>query len=388
MGRDCRAEARVSNMQVSLAKRAPLLSRGLVDMNHMDAQQGNRPAGPAGSRLHVSDDVLFCVGQSRKPYHVSAESLIRNSAFFRNLLSKTRGAAPPVMMDCEESVFECLLLLMRYGAWEALPPLSKAQAFQLKKEAELYGVHYIEPPPLPPKSPSDVDSLASSPPSEQPDSARPRRRLIPPRLSDGVRLFGATSRQLSELPTFPLHLADPAKLVLAVCMDEDKVSIYSCHHCCSTSKTQWALSFHYRHAFCTACGRPPTNLPPKLFAEMFTGAAAQYTARDQAVNGVKPAANWSVGSDSTCLLRLVSSPACGPDACSSATCVAASRLNADTVWAATFFYSHAFCTRCGQAAPGSALLSVLFALRYGGASAKGSSKRSSFKIPTPTSPDA
>ncbi|MCO5573020.1 hypothetical protein L7F22_026784 [Adiantum nelumboides] len=85
-------------------------------------------------------------------------TLIRRSDYFKNLLSKTRGT---IMMDFKEGVFEWPLLLMRYGAGEALPPVSQNQAFR-RKEAELYGAHYSQSP-SPPKSPPDIESPASSP---------------------------------------------------------------------------------------------------------------------------------------------------------------------------------------------------------------------------------
>lgn len=311
---------------------------------------------------------------------------------------------PPIVMDCQESVFESILLLIRYGTWEALPPMTEAEAFRLKREAEFYGVQYMEPAPRPPppSNTSDQSSASPSSPASSPggspksdtNTARPPPcRRLSGRYHEGVRLVGSTTRQLAELPDFPLDLSDPAKLVLVTCMDEEKAPIYVCGHCSASASgsrgaargapTQWALNFHHRHAFCTDCGRTPSNMPSKHFAEMFTAAVAHYHSTPLEQAAAKPqAAAWWVVSDSTCILRFVSSACSGPDACNSTSCAASSgRHEADTVWAATFFYSHAFCTRCGQSANGSALLGLLLAIRYGGTSNKSSkSARSSFKI--------
>eukprot|EP00250_Pteridium_aquilinum_P023336 c26677_g1_i1 orf=169-726(+) len=133
----------------------------------MDLSGGGGEGGGGGGR-NISDDVAFFVGKRRQEYTVSAESLIRGSSYFRNLLQRCArprigsrspgggalGQLPPIVMDCDEGVFESMLLLMRYGTWEALPAMSKAEIFRLKREAEFYGVQYIEPPPSPVPPPS------------------------------------------------------------------------------------------------------------------------------------------------------------------------------------------------------------------------------------------
>ncbi|KAH7430203.1 hypothetical protein KP509_09G088300 [Ceratopteris richardii] len=376
-----------------------------------DGVAGKCDAGAIGRNgvFGTRNDVLFYVGQRRKAYSVSADTLFRGSAYFRNIISKRNGAPLlPMIIDCEESIFEALLLLMRYGEWDALPTLPADQAFRLKKEAEIYGVHYLEQQPrTPPAEKHPVTSPIGTPkPPEVLGSApRPPSRTPSTRYHDGTRISGCTSRQLCELPEFPLDLADPTRLLLATCIDRDMAPIYACEHCrshpeASPAATQWALSFHYRHAFCTRCGRSPTNLSPKLFAEMFIGASSEYN--NQISTGMhdlsRPhegaasptsGSQWWVGSNSTCNLRLLSSPGSSPDACCSTRC-SATRICAghhpDTVWAANFFYSYAFCTRCGEPAHRPALLSLLLTLRYGGAITKGSSKRFSKSFRLPTSP--
>ncbi|KAH7430205.1 hypothetical protein KP509_09G088400 [Ceratopteris richardii] len=352
------------------------------------------------------NEILFYVGQRRKAYSVSADTLFQGSGYFRSIITKRNGAPlPPLVMDCDESIFEGLLFLMRYGDWEALPPLSSDQAFRLKKEAETYGVHYLEQPKTPPTEKFSGTSPLGTPRSTEVLGAAPRlhSRSSSTRHHDGARICGCTSRQLCELPDFPLDLADPTKLLLATCIDDQMTLIYACEYCGSnpglrSTTTQWALSFHYRHAFCTRCGRPPTNLSPKLLAEMFMGAASRYNS--QITTGVQElqhlqegatsphsGSHWWVGSDSTCNLRLLNSSGDSPDACCSSSCSSA-RISGghhvDTVWAANFFYSYAFCTRCGEPAHKPALLSLLLALRYGGATMKGASKRftKSFRLPT------
>ncbi|KAH7445853.1 hypothetical protein KP509_01G026500 [Ceratopteris richardii] len=357
-----------------------------------------------GTYTDKEEDVVFYVGHRRKAYHVSSESLACGSAYFRSIINKHKGAPmSPMVLDCDETVFEALVLLMRYGSWEALPPLSPSQAFSLRKEAETYGVQYIER-----SKPSKVGSPLAASPSGSPkvadiSAASPLQagRVGLASNYDGVRLAGSTSRQLSEMPDFPHDLADPTRLLLASCIESEKASIFSCEYCArrpcpGNAATQWALSFHYRHAFCTRCGRPPVSLSPKHFAEMFMGAATQYSTQSaagqhdaQQLPSVKPhsAVKWSVRSDSTCILRLVISPG-GSDACASASCSAnpsSGGQHPDTIWATNFFYSHAFCTRCVQSAHSSALLSALLVIRYGSTTNKGSPK---FNKPSriPTSP--
>lgn len=346
--------------------------------------------GPVGNppRGNPSDDVVFCVGKRRQAYHVNADSLMRGSAYFRNLLqhSNPRGGNGNRVytLDCDEFTFENMLLLVRYGTFEALPSMSAAKAYQLKKEADFYGITYAEP--YAPRQPTSSDSSSevsgtSSPRSAASGSPRSTMNLSPPPTPRGHRTFGRNHqgarvvcstprRDLAELPEFPLDLADPGRLVLVSCLDADKRKLYTCD-CSGSGATEWALNFHHRHAFCTTCGGAP-KLSAKHFADMFMAAAAHYSTEQS--TGAVQATKWRVGCDSTCLLRFVSSAGDGPDACG---CNPSAEKEAPpTVWAASSYYSHAFCTRCSEAAEGPILLSLLLALRYGGGKRGSKSARS------------
>lgn len=342
-------------------------------------------------------DVVFYVGKSRQTFHLNAQSLISGSAYFTNVLQHAHSpssptgwqaspggfAQPPIVIDCEEGIFESLLLLMRYGSLAALPPMSAAEIFRLKKEAEFYGIHYTEPPSKSRAADSgdggsDMSSKRSQ--SSSPSSGSPKsmmNRLSPPVADkgglyhEGVRLACNTPRRLAELLEFPGELADPARLVLVSCLDQDKASIYTCDcrkQAPGSRRTQWALNFHHRHAFCTSCGHRP-NVSPKHFSEMFMAAAADYytPASPGQAAPAEPNCAWQVSSDSTCMLRFISGD--GRDACG---CTAgggrAAKEAPPTIWAANCFYSHAFCTRCGEVAKGPVLLSLISAVRFGGRS--------------------
>ncbi|MCO5609558.1 hypothetical protein L7F22_063787 [Adiantum nelumboides] len=338
------------------------------------------PQEASPTRAIPTDDAVFYVGKRRHPYHINAEGLMRGSAYFRTLLERTNArpqsaggvAWPPLVIDCEESVFENMLLLMRYGTFEALPPLSAAETYQLKKEADFYGITYAEPRHSASGDSCSEVSCTSSPRSAASGSPKSAMNISPPptphprrRHHEGVRLACTTPQNgLTELSGFPLDLADPARLVLVSCLDADRAKFYACN--CG-GVTQWALSFHHRHAFCTACGGAP-KMSAKHFADMFMAAAAHY-ATEQGVPAATAAryGKWRVGCDSTCLLRFVSATADGPDACR---CAAgggrAEKVAPSTIWGASCYYSHAFCTSCNEAAEGPVLLSVMLALRYGG----------------------
>ncbi|KAI5083678.1 hypothetical protein GOP47_0003421 [Adiantum capillus-veneris] len=359
------------------------------------------------TRAIPCDDVVFYVGKRRQAYHVNAESLMRGSAYFCNLLQHAKPAPgsrnpvwPPLVIDSEEAVFENTLLLMRYGTFEALPPLSAAETYQLKKEADFYGITYVEP--CAPRqsatgdSSSDVSCTSSPRSAASGGSPKSNMNISPPptprgakrasgRHPEGVRLACSTPQKgLAELPEFPLDLADPGRLVLLSCLDAERAKIYTCN--CGgrgSGATQWALSFHHRHAFCTACGETP-KMSAKHFADMFMAAAAHYTTEQSATRAAQ-ATKWQVGCDSTCLLRFVSSRGDGPDVCrcvaSGAGMVAEKAVQPPTIWAASSYYSHAFCTGCCEAAEGPVLLSLLLALRYGGGSKGSKSSRFTFTAP-------
>eukprot|EP00250_Pteridium_aquilinum_P009918 c19027_g1_i1 orf=167-1585(+) len=388
---------------------------------HEGSAAGGGAVIGANSTRSISDDVVFYVGKSRHAYHVNAQSLIKGSAYFRNLLQygdpapqmgkqmagppPQRGSnggpyCPPIVMDCEEGIFESLLLLMRYGTLEALPPMTAAETFKVKKEAQFYGIHYTEQmlKSKAAQSGDDRSDMSSTSPSSSPSGSPKSMMNVSPRAGrgsskcasgryhDGVQVACSTSRHLAELPEFPLDLADPARLVLVSCLDQEKASIYTCECATASSRipasspTQWAVNFHHRHAFCTACGRTP-NMSSKHFTEMFMAVAAHYHAAASPNQApIKPNSAWRVSGDSTCMLRFVGSAGDGPDACGcSASGARAEEEVPPTIWAGSCFYSHAFCTRCGEPAPGPVLLSVILALRYGGSNKAG---RSSFRIPT------
>lgn len=339
--------------------------------------------GGDGACVTSANDVVFHVGKRRRAYHVSAESLKRGSVHFRNLLhnSAMGGLMAPIVIDCEEAIFESLLALMRYGTFEALPPMPEAEMFKVRREVELYGIQVTESPkPATHSGRSSLSTTPSTSPSGSPKMSSPDDVSGSHGHPTPAAAAVDSRRQLAELPDFPLHLADPAKLVLVSCLDHNKEAIFSCD--CTgkpgagaTRSAQWALNFHHRHAFCTACGRPP-RMPAKHFAEMFMAAASHYYTQQA---GLAKNQAWWVGADSTCTLRFVRSS--GGNACSS--CSARGAALDETLWAASGFYSHAFCTRCGQSAEGPVLLSLLLALRYGGSNKVAKSSSASVKIRSP-----
>lgn len=299
--------------------------------------------GAAASKpVERSPDVTLLVGTRRTPLVYNLNTL-RGAAYFRSLLDAATGGASPLVfpIDCEESIFHHLMAVLRYGTLEALPPLTPSDRHKLLLELDFYGIPYLHSQPSSPDLPSVISQSA--------------------------------------LPDFPSDLLDPAKIVLISKLDDN-----SSHCRCSShhSDDKWALNFHYRHAFCTSCGNPASStLSPKNFAEMFLVAASYFAG--EVLNPKK----WFVGCDSTCALKFVPSKSCcGCSACSK-----------QTVWAASIYHSHAFCTHCGNCAEGSSLVCILLALRYGGhykspKSRKGSppevqipSRKAPTLLPAPTS---
>lgn len=327
-----------------------------------------------------SGEVTLHVGPNRTPYTVCVETL-RNASYFRALVEKRQleassaGGAGHFVVDCEESLFQNVLCVLRYRTWEALPAMSDADVYKLKKELEYFGVPIPDPskkltPPStasgsssvtvateptakrssgnssPSCSPSNsVSSSSSSSPNASPNRHR-QQKQHPHRF------------QSTDLPDLPPELSDPSKLVLVTRTDGDPRA--TCEHCVgSTSEDQvaartcWALSFQYRHAFCTRCGQPaPSTMAPKFLAEIFLTAATYYSE-------CTSAKGWTVGSNSTCSLKFLNAKPCCP-------CSRSSKASTPTTWAVSSFHSHAFCTNCGLSADGVTLVSLLLTLKYGG----------------------
>lgn len=263
-------------------------------------------------------DITFYVGRHRAPFTVSAHTL-KHSSYFASLLEKQR-IPDPVVLDCDEATFHNLVLVLRYGSFEALPKMNDSELFRLKMELECYGI--------------DVPSSSTS----------SQRQSVPkPRLA-------------ADFPDLPEELKDPSKLFLVARLDFLDEGL-RCECTAPNAHTYWALSFHHRHTFCTACGRCPAACSPRHLAEMYMAAAMYYSHENSSAN-VKQ--KWSVGCDSTCSLKLLSAkPGC---VCS---CEEGESVKS-AAWAVSTYYSHAFCTRCGRAADERTLIFILLTQRYGG----------------------
>ena len=297
-----------------------------------------RESNGGGMKNHAGD-VTILVGRSRVPYTLTVESL-RGSTYFSNLIEKRalEGTNPwsPIAVDCDESVFQQMLTILRYNSFEALPKMSDPEMFRLKRELTLYGIEVFKPsssPPHPHQSPSHhhhAQTITSS------------------------SIGSSPTRQFSEqvdLVDLPEELRVSNKVVLVSRVgkvEDDK------HRCACTPKDQhtcWALSFHYRHAFCTSCGSPPSpSTPSRFIAEMYMAAAMYYSGEHKALQ-----TKWNVGCDSTCSLKLFQ----GRQGC-------ACKCGKGMQYAVSTFHSHAFCTSCGVSADDQTLVSILLSVRYGG----------------------
>lgn len=298
--------------------------------------------------LSRPSDITFYVGRNRSPYTLSAHTL-KHSTYFASLLEKQR-IPDPVVLDCDESTFQHMVLILRYGSFEALPKMSESELFRLNVELECYGIDV----PVSQKTSSQSTSASSQGARLHPQPTTPKH------VHHCSPVHHLTS--VWDFPHLPEELNEPSKLFLVARMDDVEKGV----RCECTGKDQhtfWALSFHYRHTFCTGCGRRPSSLPPRHLAEMFM-AAAMYYSNENFANKQR----WSVGSDSTCSLKLLNGkPSC---VCPCAIPENCSARESPTLpaWAVSTYYSHAFCTRCGQDADERALICILLTLRYGGVS--------------------
>ena len=290
-------------------------------------------------------DITFYVGRNRAPFTISAHTL-KHSVYFASLLEKQR-IPDPVVLDCDEATFQNMVLILRYGSFEALPKMSESELFRLKMELECYGID-VPAESQKPSSPSTSSSQAARTHSTS-KNVHHRRAVYHP-------------TSVVDFPDLPEELKDPSKVFLVARMDDIEKGV-RCECMGKDLHTFWALSFHYRHTFCTGCGRCPSSLSPRHLAEMFM-AAAMYYSQENSANKQR----WSVGCDSTCSLKLLNAkPSC---VCPCAVTDNCSEGESPTLpaWAVSTYYSHAFCTRCGQAADERTLIFILLTLRYGGVS--------------------
>lgn len=319
------------------------LSNNTTHLQRVHSAEKDRPR----EALPRPSDITFYVGRSRAPFTLSAHTL-KHSTYFASLLDKQR-IPDPVVLDCDETTFQHMVLILRYGSFEALPKMSESELFRLKMELECYGIDV-------PSSPS----ATSSSPQRSSQGARTHQSQHQPMTpKHGHHRSHLTTT--SDFPDLPEELKDPSKLFLVARMDDIEKGI----RCECTGKdlhTYWALSFHHRHTFCTACGRCPSSFSPRHLAEMYM-AAAMYYSNENFANKQR----WSVGCDSTCSVKLLTAkPGC--------VCPCAVTDNSESesprlpAWAVSTYYSHAFCTRCGQAADERTLIFILLTHRYGGIS--------------------
>ena len=298
-------------------------------------------------------DITFYVGRNRSPFTLSAHTL-KHSTYFASLLEKQR-IPEPVVLDCDEATFQNMVLILRYGSFEALPKMSESELFRLKMELEYYGIDV----PTEAQKPSSPSTSLSS------QGARVFTQPMTPKHVHHHRSAAHHPTSVGDFPDLPEELKDPSKLFLVARTDDVEKGI----RCECTGKdlhTFWALSFYYRHTFCTGCGRCPSSLSPRHLAEMFM-AAAMYYSNENFANKQR-SERWSVGCDSTCSLKLLNAkPSC---VCPCAVTGNHSDSESSTLpaWAVSTYYSHAFCTRCGQAADERTLIFILLTLRYGGVS--------------------
>lgn len=311
-------------------------------------------------------DLTFYVGRNRVPFTVSADTL-KHSTYFASLLEKQR-VPDPIVLDCDEGTFQNMILILRYGSFEALPKMSESELFRLKRELECYGIDV--PESRKPNSPTSTSSSPHRHSALMSQSSLGARQYSQPGTPKHAQHRGAIHHSPSssgDFPDLPEELKDPSKLFLVARMDDIEKGI----RCECTGKdlhTYWALSFHHRHTFCTGCGRCPVSFSPRHLAEMYM-AAAMYYSNENFSNKQR----WSVGCDSTCSLKLLNAklhcvcPCARTDNCldNENSNISLSKLPA---WAVSTYYSHAFCTRCGQAADERTLIYILLTHRYGGVS--------------------
>lgn len=313
--------------------------------------------GNVGNVAPRPTDVTFYVGRNRSPYTLSAESL-KHSTYFASLVEKR--IQDPIVLDCEEVIFQHMVLILRYGSFDALPKMPDSELFRLKRELECYGIDVAEPVrKAPPSGSSTPSSSTLSTPSL---SYRPPGQPQAQALSHHPTSTG-------DFPDLPDELKDSSKLVLVSRLDGDDRGRCEC-----TPKDQhsyWALSFHHRHTFCVGCGKSPSSMSPRFLAEMYM-AAAMYYSNENFTSKHK----WSVGCDSTCSLKLLHAKSCCPCACSNSKCCgSSSSVMKATLWAVSTYHSHAFCTHCGKSADDQTLICILLTLRYGGLSKSSKTRR-------------
>lgn len=278
------------------------------------------PSAKQASNINNKSDVVIYVGKTRSQFVLSSESL-SSSSYFRKRLFEHPSSE--ITIDCEESVFENIMTILRYGGLEALPQLSDNEKFKLRKELEFFGIE------IPEDLKQNLVSMNSS------------NSRIHPHFS------------MADLPDFPAELGDPSKLVIVARLDETGKGKCECMP--YDKPSQWVLSFHYRHAFCIGCGeRPATHMSSKTLVEMFQAAALYYSSQDK----VSPK-KWFVGCDSTCSLKFLNARPC-------CVCPCGASQKKKPMWAVSSFHCHAFCTSCGKCAEGSTLVCIMLTVRYGG----------------------
>lgn len=310
--------------------RSSALPRWKADKDH-HGSSGKTPnavksqsptASPTAKQANNNNnsDVVIYVGKNRTQFVQSSESL-SSSSYFRKRLFE--NSSSQITVDCEEAVFENVMTILRYGGVEALPQLSDNEKFKLRKELEFFGIE------IPEDLKQNLVSMNSS----------------------NSRIH--THFSMVDLPDFPAELGDPSKLVIVARLDETGKGKCECMP--YDRPSQWALSFHFRHAFCIGCGeRPAAHMSSKTLVEMFQAAALYYSSQDK----VSPK-KWFVGCDSTCSLKFLNARPC-------CVCLCSTSQKKKTMWAVSSFHCHAFCTACGKCAEGSTLVCIMLTVRYGG----------------------
>jgi hypothetical protein len=222
--------------------------------------------------------------------------------------------------------------------------------FRFKMELECCGTNV----------PAQAQNPSSPPTSSSSQGARAHSQPMTPKHVNAAHHPGS----VEDFPDLPKHFKDPSTLFVVARMDDVKKRM-RCE--CEVGKydtTWWALSFHYRHTFCTECGRCPSSLSPRHLAEMFM--AATYYWDENCANKQIFEEDWSVRCGGTGSLKLLNAkPSC---VCPCAVTGNPSDNESSTLpaWAVSTEYLHAFCTRCGQAADERTLLFILLTLEYGG----------------------
>ncbi|CAK9202429.1 unnamed protein product [Sphagnum troendelagicum] len=306
---------------------APQLLAAVQEFKLLESSRERGGGGGGGTRRRASEenvssrtsssssppsaaaDVTLFVGRNRASYTLCAESL-RQSTYFSSLLEKRSTTQEPIVVDCEESVFQNLLLILRYRSFEALPRMSDSELFRLRRELEIHGIELPENMPRKESSSSSSSSSSSAGGSGNisPSSLSAASRCNPMQQQQQQQQLARVLHQqqhssVSELPDFPEELKDSSKIVLVARIDDDERG-----RCTCTPKTQqqqhsgyWALSFHYS----------------------------------------------SLNTNSK---------------------TSSSSNSSSSVWAVSTYHSHAFCTRCGESANDQTLVCILLTLRYGGIS--------------------